>query len=181
MAELADRPPLPTSHRGRMGVCRPRWPRAETISMGRRSAAITSELRHALAKRARTRRAGCAKCVWTLRYRGQRPRMVQRLVRPELLRDLAGAQPSGPGREPDEAAAQGFPRRIMAPSHQGCALLGPLQHTARISVRRLRLSGGVRCAVNRLSRSGVTDLLLREDAHQSRSAQATPFRSDRSL
>ena len=157
MAEPAHRPPIPASHGGGMGVRCPRWPRAEAISVGRRSPAIAAELRHAMAERTRTRRAVCAKCLRTLRHRGQRPRMVQRLVRPELLYDLAGAQPSGPGPKPAEAAAQGFPWRFVAPPHQSRPLFCTFQHPAGIPVRRLRFPGCVRCAVNRLSQSGISD------------------------
>ena len=100
MAERANRPPLPPSHRSRMGMRRPRRPRTKTISLGRRSAAISSQLRHALANRSRASRAIRAQRFRPLRHRRQRPRMVQRLVRPELLRDLARPQSARPGAKP---------------------------------------------------------------------------------
>ena len=50
--------------------------------------------------------------------------------------------PRGPESEP----AQVLSRRILATPHQSSALLRPLQHSARFSVRRLRLPRGLRIA-----------------------------------
>src|ERR1035437_10476537 len=61
--------------------------------------------------------------------------MVQRLVRPELLRRFARAQPARPRTKPTQILA----RRILATPHQSRPLLRPLQHPARLPVRRLRL------------------------------------------
>ncbi len=139
MAEFANRPRLPSAHRSRMGARRPRRPRTKRISLGRRPAAISPRLRHALANRPRARRPLRSQRLRPLRHRRQRPRMVQRLVRSQLLRRLARAQSARPRTKLDEAAAQILPRRILAPPHQSRPLLRPLQHPAGIPIRRLRL------------------------------------------
>jgi len=48
VAQRANRPLLPLADRRRMGTCRPRWAGTEKFPLGRRPAAITSRLRHAL-------------------------------------------------------------------------------------------------------------------------------------
>ena len=47
-------------------------------------------------------------------------------------------------RGPASGPTQGFARRIVAASRESCALLGPLQHPARIPVCGLRLSSSLR-------------------------------------
>ena len=69
-----------------------------------------------------------------VRHWRQRPRMVQRLVRSKLLRDLARSQPPRTGTKSVETSAQSFSRRIMAPPHQGCSLLRAFEHPPAISV-----------------------------------------------
>src|SRR6202140_4971624 len=59
--------------------------------------------------------------------------VVQRLVRSQLLRHLRGSQPA----RSRANQAEIIPRGILAPPHQGSALLGPFQHPARFPVRRL--------------------------------------------
>ena len=81
---------------------RPRRPRAKAIPMGRRTSAISSRLCHALADRPGARRPLRSERFRPLRYRRQRPRMVQRLVRSELLRISPGPQSARPGTKPDE-------------------------------------------------------------------------------
>ena len=74
----------------------------------------------------------------SLRHRRQCARMVQRLVRPELLFDLRGQESARSRAEPDEARAKIFSRRIMASSHQSGPMLGALQYPAGFPLCRLR-------------------------------------------
>ena len=133
------RPHLSPAHRSRMGTRRPRRPRTKTVPLGRRSPAISARLCHALANRPRASRPLRPQCLRPLRHLRQRPRMVQRLVRPELLRHLARTQSARPRTKPHEAVTQILPRRLLAPPHQSSPLLRPLQHPSRIPICRLRL------------------------------------------
>ncbi len=134
MAERTDWPTLSPAHGGRMGTRGPRRPRAKAISLGRRASAVAPRLRKALADRPRTSRALRAECIRPLRHRRQRPRMVQRLVRPELLCGLTRAKSARPRAMPNEASAQILPRRLLAPPNQSRPLLGAFEHSARVSV-----------------------------------------------
>ncbi len=69
-----------------------------------------------------------------LRHLRERSRVVRRLVRPELLRNLARAQSTRSRTRP----AQGIARRIVAASRKSGAVLGPFQHPSAISIRGLR-------------------------------------------
>ncbi len=89
-------PRLSLAHRSRMGARRSRRPRAKTIPLGRRSPTIPARLRHTLEDRSRARCPLRPQCVRPLRYLRQCPRVVQRLVRPELLRQFARPQPARP-------------------------------------------------------------------------------------
>jgi len=140
VAKRADWTSLSPADRSRVGARRARRPRTKTISLGRRSSAISAQLRDALANRARASRAVRSQRLWPLRYRRQRARVVQRLVRPELLRRIAGAQSTRAGAKPDEAPAQIVSRRIMATPHQGRPLFRAIEHPSGIPIRRLRIS-----------------------------------------
>ena len=86
---------------------------------------------------------GGAKCVRALRHGSERPRVVRGLVQRGLLRRVAGSQSTG-------ARAGGTPRvarRIVAALHQSFALRGKIEHPARVSICRLRISRGERFAV----------------------------------
>ena len=77
--------------------------------------------------------------VRSLQYVRQRSRVVQRLVRSQLLRRLARTKSARPSASLRNKPAQSLPRRIMAPSRKSLPLLRPLQHPSRLPLRRLRL------------------------------------------
>src|SRR5579883_860933 len=105
-----------------------------------RAARIPPQLCRPLAHRARTRRPIPAQRLRTFRYLRQRPRVVQRLVCPGLLRPLSRRQPARPrNRHPP-----GFPRGLLAPPHQDLPLRRPLQHPTPLPIRRLRVPHGLR-------------------------------------
>jgi hypothetical protein len=61
--------------------------------------------------------------------------MVQRLVRPELLRHFAGAQSARARDRP----AQSLAGRLVAPSRKDFAMFGAVEYSPEISVRGLRV------------------------------------------
>ena len=129
MAERANRPRLPPAHRSRMGTRRPRRPRAKTIPLGRRSAAIPPRLRHALANRPRasspaTPPTHSASTTSATTSTNGAATGTTRTTTPSS----PDRNPRGPEQSPTEAAPQILPRRLLAPPHQSSPLLRPLQH-----------------------------------------------------
>jgi hypothetical protein len=103
--------------------------------MGRRTTTIAPALFRTLAHRTRTRPPIPTQRLRTLRNVRKRSRVVQRLVRPRLLRALTRKESHRPRLRYPQILA----RRIMAPPHQNLPLLNPLQPPPRIPLRRLRL------------------------------------------
>src|SRR6266545_876547 len=81
-----------------------------------------------------------AEWLRSFRHVRERPRMVQRLVCGRLLSPLAGSQSSGPG----IGFAACLTRRLVAASDPVQPLCRAFEHSSGVSLRRLRISSGVR-------------------------------------
>ena len=136
LAERHRRAVLPAADRGGMGARRTGGPRGRSLSVGRRASAgaagVPSPMEWKSQRPAAGRRAG-AQPVRHFRSRRERARVVLGLVQQRLLRRFAGAKSVGP-RHRRQA---GIARRLLASPHQGNAMCGAIQHSTRISVRRL--------------------------------------------
>ena len=139
-----------------MGTGRARRGRGNVLSLGRRGAGDSSELRIALEEWARTGWEIRSERLRTFRYRGQRSRVVRGLVCSGLLFGFAGAKSARAGRGQTTRVARWF----VAALYKGLAVRGAIEYSSGIPVRGLRLSYRARYRVSALPRCSTNRAIL---------------------